>query len=401
MSFSYNLFKKASLDLGIAENPSNLEIFVREKYQGKFDPSSLENISYLQDSENIFGEYYELVRTAATELKNDSSALLWAKVVSEYIFHASCEKARALPIPELDGTLMRDMIALLIMIPSMLEIRKLLESRGFDNKRIDEHMKTFQNCLAATERKIGRPAHDSHYFKWTILYLKGMIFFAGGFKFEIKKLPKSAIYLQNIKDKQIIPVMMQGVFHRTGAVLGSAGLEDEKDSFTAQFFEDESTFTGYPVENGSVLRQMRVFPKNEWEIFAAPGDCVLGTHIPKGADISSQGFDAAIKEALRLVREYYKEYSVRCLFCHSWLLDNSLADIIGNESKIVKFGDRFMRIPVKSKGKEVFNFVFTSQVSSLEELPENTRLERGLKSLYLGGGYVHGYEGVAKFVDLD
>ena len=71
-----------------------------------------------------------------------------------------------------------------------------------------------------------------------------------------------------------------------------------------------------------------------------------------------------------------------------------LADILGPESKIVQYGNRFVRYPVMSAGREVFSFVFPPNITDLNELPENTRLERGLKKLYLSGGYIHAFYGV-------
>jgi len=393
------LFKKASWNLGIVEYPDELDQFAKEKYTGRLDPANIENIRNLQESENIFGEYCDLVIEAAKQLQGESSAYLWAKVVSEYIYVSSCGEARKVKIPEADGSLLRDMLPLLVMIPSMLEMRKIMEDRRFDDDRILENMKIFQNCLAATKRKTGRLAHDRHYFKWTMLFLKGLIFSMNGFKFEVKKLPESAVYLQNIVSKKIVPVMKIGAFHSSGAVLGSAGYEDAYGSFLAEFEERQDAFVGHPVENGAVLRETQAFFKDEWKVLAAPGDYALGMHIPKGTDISKDAFDRAVEQAQGFMSEHYKEYAPVCLICHSWLLDPTLSDILGKESRIVRFGERFTRIPVKSAGKEVFSFVFPPQIKSLDELPENTRLEKGLKSLYLGGGFIHGYEGIAPLKD--
>jgi len=94
----------------------------------------------------------------------------------------------------------------------------------------------------------------------------------------------------------------------------------------------------------------------------------------------------------------YQEYKPVCLFCSSWLLDPTLANIIGKDSRIAQFGDQYIRYPNKSAGKEVFNFVFPPRVTDLTTLPENTRLERGLKKLYLEGGFVHAFSGLTRLI---
>ena len=68
--------------------------------------------------------------------------------------------------------------------------------------------------------------------------------------------------------------------------------------------------------------------------------------------------------------------------------------MLGADSKIAAYGARFARYPLMSAGREVFSFVFPPNVTDLGALPENTRLERGLKKLYLNGGYIHAFAGI-------
>ena len=93
-------FQKASKDLGITDYPPELDAFAESEYSEKFDPADLETIGFLQKSDNFFDQYYDLVVSAAKELPNHPSAHLWAKVVSQYIYAADCEKAREVKIPQ-------------------------------------------------------------------------------------------------------------------------------------------------------------------------------------------------------------------------------------------------------------------------------------------------------------
>jgi len=124
---------------------------------------------------------------------------------------------------------------------------------------------------------------------------------------------------------------------------------------------------------------------------------VLSMHIPRKTDISGEAFDRAVAMAVEFASRYYAEYHPVCLYCSSWLLDPTLAEVVGNEAKITKFGEKFIRYPNKSAGKEVFSFVFPPRIQNLNDLPENTRLERGLKKRYLEGGFVHGFAGIRLF----
>ena len=85
---------------------------------------------------------------------------------------------------------------------------------------------------------------------------------------------------------------------------------------------------------------------------------------------------------------------MKALYCHSWLLDPALKDLAKKGSNIVSFGSRFLRYPTVSEGRGVFMFLFRKYVDNLEELPENTSLERAVKAHYLEGKYVYEVGGV-------
>ena len=125
----------------------------------------------------------------------------------------------------------------------------------------------------------------------------------------------------------------------------------------------------------------------------APGDCMLGIHIPRGTSITPEN-TKAIDMAFRHAATYYKEYHPKAIHCGSWLLNPDLANVIGEESNIVRFGALFQRYPAKSDGRSVFGFVFErSAFPKLEELPENTSLQRKLKQMYLDGTWIHNFSG--------
>ena len=189
--------------------------------------------------------------------------------------------------------------------------------------------------------------------------------------------------------------MCQGTFHRSGLVLGSAGCEDEEGAFTVEFSETDTAFHGHPVtENCRVAPKAEEFPKALWEKVLGPGDSVVSVHIPRNADISPETTRSDLLEGMELVQKCYPDYAPKAFFCSSWLLDPNLEDILGKDSRIVKFGATFNRYPIKSNGRHIYGFVFDANLKGPEEMPENTRLERGLKQLYLSGGYNHAYAGM-------
>jgi len=240
----------------------------------------------------------------------------------------------------------------------------------------------------------GRPGVDKLYYGWLLHYAKAMIFNHGGFNFELRTLPATVMYLKNKTTGQIVPLLRKGSFHKSGRALGALSCEDPEGAWEGEFRETEDAWWGLYSVNSLVAQAPASFPKTEWDCVLAPGDNVLSIHIPRKTDLSDAAVERACEEGLAIARRCYPELYPKCIYCSSWLLDPALAELVGTDSKIAKFGSRFVRIPDKSAGREVFTFVFRTKNFDPSALPENTRLERGLKKLYLSGGAIHSFSGV-------
>lgn len=90
----------------------------------------------------------------------------------------------------------------------------------------------------------------------------------------------------------------------------------------------------------------------------------------------------------------YPEYEYKAFYCASWLLDHTLVDLLGKDSNVSKFSARFTTFGVKSAGTSPFNYVFRRYGDvKVEELPEDTRLQRLLKQYYLDGKFIYDMHG--------
>ncbi|MEA4824292.1 MAG: hypothetical protein VB111_09295 [Clostridiaceae bacterium] len=127
-----------------------------------------------------------------------------------------------------------------------------------------------------------------------------------------------------------------------------------------------------------------------------PDDPVISVHIPAGADISDAGRHAAYGEARTIFRACFPEYAFRGFACWSWLMDPQLCAMLPN-SKIAAFQGEFIRLPNRWGGDAVFEYVFPAPFSSLDDLPENTTLERRVKTHYLDGKKIDEMCGIIPF----
>lgn len=375
--------------LGIEGYPEGLETCGKEK--GISLPAL---VNRLQERYDLFGSYYDTVMTAAKQIAQDPVRLSWCQTVWAYLQDATLAQARAVPVPDSDGTPAGDLLGLMLLLPSVELSADNYRGRGFDEGLIRQTLGAYQKSVAITEDRTGRPGIDRTYYNWLCLYAKALIFHYGGFNFEIRKMNPGVLYLRNRADGSLQCLLCSGTVHSSGRILGSGGYEDEAGAWQVEFRETGDAFCGHPIGNHRVSRQMQTFPKDIWECVLRGSDNVIGFHIPRKTNLSAQSVERALEEGRKLAQKAYPEYDLKAFHCHSWLLDPALEEILGDSSNIASFGKRFTRYPVKSSGQEVFGFIIPGKLESYEQIPEDTRLLRELKKRYLNGGQISAYAGV-------
>jgi hypothetical protein len=116
------------------------------------------------------------------------------------------------------------------------------------------------------------------------------------------------------------------------------------------------------------------------------GDPVLRLHIPSG------GLDPeSVREALELAGPFARQQlglDPVVATCTSWLLDPWWGRVLGPDSNIVRFQERFTLVDEGSAGEgDVFRFVFSMPRVEPQRAPRRTRLERAaLERLESGAG---------------
>ena len=71
-----------------------------------------------------------------------------------------------------------------------------------------------------------------------------------------------------------------------------------------------------------------------------------------------------------------------------------LKEILRPNANLLDFQAPFLKYPCKTKGEDVYNFVFKTKPVAPATLPENSSLQRALKAIYLSGGYLYEYNGI-------
>jgi hypothetical protein len=116
-----------------------------------------------------------------------------------------------------------------------------------------------------------------------------------------------------------------------------------------------------------------------------PREGRLNVHIPEAGPLTPADCDDSLARARRFFAERVAE-------CHSWLLDPQLADYLTAASNIVRFQRRFEPIRRgEAVDESVLEFVFHRIRPDLDDLPQETALQRAIVGHLRSGGhwYLH------------
>ncbi len=381
-------FSEAANALKIKKYPEELDLIWDQLNSGKIkSPLTKELLVRLEAKFGFFTKFYNEVLLGFEELESDEAKYIWTHSVCVYAKKYGRDEVKSLEIPITDGTLSGNLAPLFVLLVSAEEGFAEYIRRGFSEEEVRQYFTVYNRGTGNLYKKTGKPGLSASYFNWVNMYTYAEIFHAGGFQFQFAKVSKAPRVLRNKVTGEKKILLTDVSFHRTGQRLGAAGFEDEEGSFTTYFEENETSYKGFLVENGRCKNEVKEFSKEEWELYLKTNDGVLAMHIPRGTDISKEKVFEAVALAKQIAKERFPEKEVKEIQCSSWLLSFDIENLLGENASISKFANLFHRFPVKCKGDSVFSFVFSSKPDDLALLPEETSLQRKLKSLYLSGSF--------------
>lgn len=126
----------------------------------------------------------------------------------------------------------------------------------------------------------------------------------------------------------------------------------------------------------------------EFELEKWKGENVISVHIPSDAKLTKENCQASYKQAGEFFAAYFKEFSYKYYICDSWLLSPGLKAVLAPESKILQFQEGFTIDSWDKEDPSCLEWVFKNPKLTLEELPENTSLQRNIKKYFREGGQI-------------
>lgn len=387
-------FKEIVEYVGVNNYPEKFEEAFLNLTDEKTDFCDKNEIQKYDEEYGVLGKYKDIILKGAADILEDEKLYLYGRTILEYAKTSTHDEIRCVPLPEFDGTIKRDVFPMLIILTFVPGCISFYKERGYDEEIISKALKKMSLSMEGAEKTTGTARLIPLYYNWDFLYIFGEIFEHDGFQYQFKKFYGGAMLLTNKSTNENVIMMRENSFHRSGLVLGSVGAEDKEGSFDADFLESDEAFCGHLVLNGKVSPQKTICKKSEWDCVLKPGDMALAVHIPKDADVSHEAVLRSFNASFKVARDLFPEHNPKYIVCYSWLLDPTLEDLMGSESRLVGFGNEFLKFPVMSNGTEYKHFVFRGYEGATETLPEDTSLRRKIKKHLLSDKYIYYTAGV-------
>lgn len=233
------------------------------------------------------------------------------------------------------------------------------------------------------------------YVAWFALFVKKEMLRVGRFQFQIKKFEHPVRVYE--KDGEVKILIDNADVHRKGMLFGSEGQKDEEGKYHAEIEENGDSVTGYPAnEFGEAVPEKITL--TGWREVLRKGDDVIGVHIPSDGPLDPDYSNESYERAKEIFQKCYPEYDFKAFTCFSWLLEKRLRGIMGRETNITKFADKYTGYPIVGSGGAIYSFLFNQPKRiPVEQLPEETSMHRLVKKYLLDGNIFYEKGGVILF----
>ncbi len=334
--------------------------------------------------------FSELILAAAQKVRKSPALRLLVCLLEQWA-RAGAEDFSDYEEPRGEG-IEYDFLHLFAMIPTMPESVAHLRERGVPEDIIASTMQEYDFCVEKIIERDERPGFDAGRLLWTLRISGNTMLHIGRLKFDLpaKRVSGIRVYKNVAGD---ICILADGVIvHRSGKVLGSAGLTDEEGSYLAEIEETDDMISGHPADGDLIKKQKISLKKSQWTLCLSSSDDVIAIHIPPGGELDKESVERSYARAREIFAKHYPDRPYKAFHCRSWLMSRELCGILKPTSNILAFQEKFIHYPRRDAGaKGIFYNVFP-KIGVPEDynlLPEDTSLQRSVKKLYLDGGYIH------------
>ncbi len=342
----------------------------------------------LNNEYNIFRRWFDDVQAAADMVREDRDLMLHTYTLLSIIKANADIFLLELPDRERLDTDFAPLFALLYFLEDMIGD---MEKRGVPHDVISDTLNGFDTEMTDYYDKRGRSGMRSHTW-WFLLWVRNEILRVGRLQFQFRKLPDKVSVYRKGDD---VKILIDGDdMHEKGMRFGTIGQDDEAGRFYAAIEEEDGKVTGYGVnEFGECVKEKITLVG--YEKVVGFGDNVIAVHIPSHEPFSPEICEESYERAIEILKTCYPDYEYKAIICISWMMEKRLRQIMGRDTNITRFADRYMIYPRDSMGEGVYSCLYQLPVPvPPQELREDNSMQRAVKEYLCNGNYFYEKGGI-------
>lgn len=359
---------------------------------------SEEYIEELQKDFDIFTpEYYDFVQSSAKRIRENDFLARYSLL----LYHMQLDKppmkqVSLKEIPEAPEEPLRTDYEMAVFFSQLANARQMAEyhrSREVpENIIIDTLRDCYEGAIRVHVECFERYGYEiERCFAWNQFHTNHKLLRIGVLNFEFKySFVNSYTKVYKSKSGEYKVLIDGSDISPEGHIVGTAGQNEV--AYHAAITETDDYIEGYAADH-SVARidptPVRL-DKKEWSLIIDQDVQAVGVHIPSGVEFTPENTEWAYKECVRVLKKHFPEFKPKVFTCFSWLMDPQLRGMLKPTSKILAFQSRYkVKFPIKNGWDAPYGFLFKKPVDKMEDLSEDTSLQRTVKQHYLAGKYIY------------
>jgi len=272
---------------------------------------------------------------------------------------------------------------------------KVFAQRGIPAECKAGALFVYKSQLRKSQEYYGKPGLHGGYKAGAVGYLTPWKYILGRLTFDMDYFAGPYAIYRNREDNSLTLMAVPNHYYQKN------GRRQPKD-FAGEAFEPtleitETGIRGYAFgEDGNLDFNPVTLDAGKYECVLKPGDTSMSVHVPELGKLLPELVDDAFARAEEFFARYYPEWQYPAYVCSSWLLDKDLAQLLPQESNIMRFQSRFRIAMSLVHTSSLYWYVFGMQKSvPLTELkPQNAFQQKMLdfvkagNILYSGNGFI-------------
>ncbi len=290
-------------------------------------------------------------------------------------------------IPE-DSCECADMFYAFVFLAGLPKIRGIHRQKMIPEDISKDTLSDFELWMNEHRKKTGKWGFSQ--IGWLVNHFSCELFKLGRLQFQFHRCDFDIYAFRNKIDGRTIVVSADGArFRDDGQYDGANNIFDTENCRVARFSQTEDFVIGNFISPLGIAKNKEIkLSKSDWQLALQKGDPVLAVHIPATGPMSHSLCGESFKRALDFFPKYFPGYKFQAFTCVSWLLDYQLEQYLPNESNIVKFLREFYLLPLfEANDKQTFERVFGRKYENIDEMPQNTSLQRAIVTHCRAGGH--------------